>query len=173
MTRLARPIGPADLGALAALNDSAVPAVNALGLDGLATHVPRCDVAVVIDDDAELAVAFLLALVPGTDYASENYRWFEANHPGSLYVDRIVVHPTWQGRGLGRLLYAAVDARASELGLAEITCEVNLEPPNPASLAFHARLGFTRIGEQSTYGGAGRVAMMARGARGGGATTWV
>ena len=165
MTRLPRPIDEADLGALATLNDSAVPAVNALGLDGLAAHVPRCDVAVVIDDDDGLAVAFLLALVPGSDYASENYRWFEEFHPGSLYVDRIVVHPAAQGRGLGRLLYAAADARAATLGLAEITCEVNLEPPNPGSLAFHARLGFARIGELVTYGGTGRVAMLARATR--------
>jgi len=165
MTRTARPIGPDDLRAVATLNDSAVPAVNALGLDGLAAHVPRCDVAVMIDDDVGRAVAFLLALAPGSDYASENYRWFETFHPGSMYVDRIVVHPAHKGRGLGRLLYAAADARAATLGLAEITCEVNLEPPNPDSLAFHTRLGFARIGEQVTYGGTGRVAMMARSTR--------
>ena len=165
MTRLQRPIEAADLVALAALNDAAVPAVNALGLDGLTAHVPRCDLAVLIEDDAGRAAAFLLALVPGADYASANYRWFEANRPGTLYVDRIVVHPAHWGRGLGRLLYAAVDARAATLGLAELTCEVNLEPPNPASLAFHARLGFARIGEQVTAGGDGRVAMLARPAR--------
>jgi len=152
----------ADLAALAVLNEAAVPAVNSLGLDGLTAHVPRCDVAVVIDDDARNPVGFLLALAPGADYESENFRWFSANRPGSLYVDRIVVAPAAHGRGLGRELYSAVTARAAELGLAEITCEVNLEPPNPGSLAFHARIGFTQVGEQVTKGGTVRVALLAR-----------
>jgi len=157
-----RQIVPVDLPTLAALNDAAAPAVSTLGLDGLTAHVPRCDVAVAIDDDAGLPVAFLLALAPGSDYDSENYRWFSSHRPGSLYVDRIVVAPTAHRRGLGRLLYATVAGRAGELGLAEITCEVNLEPPNPDSLTFHARLGFAQIGEQVTKGGAVRVALLAR-----------
>jgi uncharacterized protein len=157
-----RPIAPADLPALATLNDAAAPAVNRLGLDGLAAHVPRCDLAVMVADDAGSPAAFLLALAPGADYDSENYRWFSAHRPGSLYVDRIVVAPAAHGRGLGRALYGAVADRATELGLTEITCEVNLEPPNPGSLAFHARLGFTQVGEQVTKGGAVRVALLAR-----------
>jgi predicted GNAT superfamily acetyltransferase len=158
-----RPVTPADVPALAALNDAAVPAVNALGAAGLAAHVPGCDVALVVPDvDGDEPLAFVLAVAPGADYASENYRWFCAHRPGSLYVDRIVVAPRAHGRGLGRALYAAVDERARELGLGEITCEVNLEPPNPESLAFHARLGFEQVGEQVTKGGTVRVALLAR-----------
>jgi predicted GNAT superfamily acetyltransferase len=157
-----RTIAPDDVPALAALNDAAVPAVNRLGADGLAAHVPRCTVAVTVPDDDGAPLAFLLALAPGTDYDSENYRWFSLHRPGSLYVDRIVVAPHAHGRGLGRLLYAAVEDRARELGLTEITCEVNLEPPNPGSLAFHGRLGFVQVGEQVTKGGSVRVALLAR-----------
>ena len=164
MSALPRPVAPRDLPVLAVLNDAAVPAVSGLDLAGLIAHLPRCALAVVVDDEAGSPVAFLLALAPGSDYASENYRWFETHRPGSLYVDRIVVAPTVHGRGLGRLLYAAVSDRAGELGLAEITCEVNLEPPNPGSMAFHARLGFVQIGELDTKGGAVRVALLARGA---------
>ncbi|QTE30698.1 GNAT family N-acetyltransferase [Pengzhenrongella sicca] len=158
-----RPIVPADLAVLSALNEAAVPAVNSLGLEGLTAHVPRCDLAIAIDDAAGRPVAFLLALEPGADYDSENYRWFSAHRPGSLYVDRIVVAPQAHGRGLGRALYAAVAARAGTLGLAAVTCEVNLEPPNPESLAFHRRLGFEQLGEQTTKGGSVRVALLALG----------
>jgi uncharacterized protein len=157
-----RPITPDDVPALAVLNDAAVPAVNELGPDALAAHVPRCAVAVTISDDDGSPLAFLLGLAPGTDYDSENYRWFSVHRPGSLYVDRIVVAPHAHGRGLGRVLYAAVEQRARDLGLREITCEVNLEPPNPGSLAFHGRLGFVQVGEQVTKGGAVRVALLAR-----------
>ncbi len=157
-----RTVRPDDVPALAVLNDAAVPAVNALGTDGLAAHVPGCDVALVVPDDDDAPLAFLLAVAPGADYSSENYRWFSEHRPGSLYVDRIVVAPHAHGRGLGRLLYDAVLGRARALGLGEVTCEVNLEPPNPGSLAFHGRLGFVQVGEQVTKGGSVRVALLAR-----------
>ena len=159
-TRL-RAVDAADVPALAALNDAAVPAVNALGAEGLAAHVPECDLALVADGE-DGPLGFLLALTPGSGYGSENYLWFSEHVPGSLYVDRIVVSPDAHGQGLGRLLYAAVDARARELGLGQVTCEVNLDPPNPGSLAFHARLGFEQVGEQVTKGGTVRVALMAK-----------
>jgi predicted GNAT superfamily acetyltransferase len=34
-------------------------------------------------------------------------------------------------------------------GLVRIGCEVNIQPPNPASLAFHTRIGFRDIGRQA------------------------
>jgi predicted GNAT superfamily acetyltransferase len=156
-----REVVDSDLASLADLNDAAAPAVNALGLAGLTAHVPVCELALVAESGGEL-LGFLLALAPGADYASENYRWFSAYVPGSLYVDRIVVAPAAHGRGVGRALYEAVDARARELGLGVVTCEVNLEPPNPQSLAFHERLGFGRVGEQATKGGAVVVALLTR-----------
>ncbi|MDM7831971.1 GNAT family N-acetyltransferase [Cellulomonas edaphi] len=149
-----------DLASVAAMNDAAVPAVNALGLDGLREHLPRCSAALVAHD-ASGVIGFLLALAPGADYASENYAWFSAHVPGSLYVDRIVVAPRAASRGVGRALYAAVTEQARALGLDRVTAEVNLEPPNPRSSAFHARLGFTPVGEQVTKGGTVRVELLA------------
>lgn len=161
MSTVLRAVGTADVPALAALNDAAVPAVNGLGVDGLAAHVPACELAVVADGD-DGPLGFLLALAPGADYASENYRWFSTHVPGSLYVDRVVVAPRAHGRGIGRALYAAVDERARALGLTQVTCEVNLDPPNPASMAFHTRLGFAPVGELVTKGGTVRVALLAK-----------
>lgn len=156
-----RPVEPGDLPVLTELNDAAVPAVNPLGAAGLAAHVPHCDLALVATDDGR-PVGFVLALGPGADYDSENYRWFTAHRPGSLYVDRIVVAPTAHGRGIGRALYDAVGRRARELDLATVTCEVNLDPPNPGSLAFHDRLGFVQVGELLTKADTVRVALMSR-----------
>ena len=34
-----------------------------------------------------------------------------------------------------------------------VTCEVNAEPPNPASDAFHAALGFAEVGDAVIHGG--------------------
>ena len=156
-----RPVTDSDLRALAGLNDAAVPAVSPLGEAGLRSHLPQCDLALTVDHDGGPA-ALLLALAPGARYASENYRWFEDNRPGTLYVDRIVVAPSAHGLGVGRALYGATIERARALGLAEVTCEVNVDPPNPESLAFHERLGFRRIGELSTKNDTIRVALMGR-----------
>jgi len=156
-----RTITADDVAALAAINDDAVPAVNALGVDGLAAHVPICDLALIAEVDGEIA-GFLLALTPGADYASENYRWVSQHRPGSLYIDRIVVAPDHHGTGVGRSLYEAVFDRALALNASAVTCEVNLDPPNPQSLAFHGRLGFEQIDDLWTKGGTTRVAMMAR-----------
>lgn len=64
----------------------------------------------------------------------------------SVYVD-----PAWTGRGLGGRLYAALfDALAAEdvhRAVAGITL------PNPASVALHARFGFTEVG---VFGEVGR-----------------
>lgn len=160
-----RTIEPADLRALGALNDSAVPAVNPLGATGLRDLLPHCDLAlVVLELDAPGAppAGFVLAMAPGASYDSENYRWFAEHRPGTLYVDRIVVAPRLRGRGIGAVLHQAVADHARLRGLTSVGCEVNLDPPNPRSIAFHTRIGFSQVAEQITKNGTVRVALMVR-----------
>ena len=79
---------------LAALNDAAVARGQRRSAPtGLAGARPGCDLALVAPDDGGAPLGFLLAVAPGADYASENYRWFSRAPPGSLYVDRVVVAP--------------------------------------------------------------------------------
>jgi predicted GNAT superfamily acetyltransferase len=69
----------------------------------------------VIEDDTGVC-AFLLAFAPGAHYDSPNYRWFEARGGRFLYIDRIVVAASAQGKGCGRQLYAALFDYAREAG---------------------------------------------------------
>jgi hypothetical protein len=103
--------------------------------------------------------AFLLAFAPGADYDSENYRWFAARCASFLYIDRIVVAADGQGRGLGRRLYEDLFAFARERRFARVSCEFDVEPPNPVSAAFHARFGFREVGSQWVRGGSKRVSL--------------
>lgn len=155
-----RPLESADIPQLVAINDAAHPAVPITSVEEFAELVTHTDVGLVAERDGE-PVGFLLALEPGRDYASENYRFFSARSRDFLYIDRIVLAPEARGSGLGRRLYGRVFDAARERGASEVTCEVNVEPPNPESLAFHAALGFTEIAQQATKGGAVVVALLA------------
>ncbi|SEN89577.1 GNAT family N-acetyltransferase [Cryobacterium sp. TMT1-3] len=163
MTYSIRSLVAADLPLLLALNNAAVPAVNELDAPALAVLVDHSQLAVaVVDDDAaDVALGFAVLFVAGADYASENYRWFSARSKDFLYVDRIVVADGYRGQGLGQLLYDAIFGAARRMKLAEVLCEVNLQPRNPGSLAFHDRLGFTEVGQQSTKGDTVVVSLLA------------
>jgi predicted GNAT superfamily acetyltransferase len=153
-----------DLNALAAINDEAYPAVPITPAVELAELIDMSSVMVVVDVGGQPA-GFVLGMPPGLDYASENYRYFSARSRqldrGFVYVDRIVLAPELRGHGIGPKLYAAVFDEARRVGAVEVLCEVNVEPPNPRSLAFHSRIGFVEVGRQQTKGGANTVALMA------------
>lgn len=144
--------------AIVALNNAAIPNVNALEEAALYNLVDMAAHArVAVDGDA--VIGLMLALAPGAPYESLNYRWFDSRYASFLYVDRIVVAESGRGRGIGRRLYD--DLSAVAVGRAQhLACEVNESPPNPGSMRFHEGLGFQVVGRQETEGGAKRVALM-------------
>jgi len=152
-----------DLDRLVAVNDAAYPAVPLTPAAELAELIAMSSVVVVVDDGS--AAGFVLGMPPGLGYQSENYLFFSsrAREQGTsfVYVDRIVLAAHLRGRGVGPQLYSAVFAEARRVGADEVLCEVNIEPPNPGSLAFHTRLGFVEVGRQSTKGGANLVSLLA------------
>jgi predicted GNAT superfamily acetyltransferase len=97
--------------------------------------------------------AFILTFDQDADYQSPNFLWFRARHPRFVYVDRVVVATHARGRGLARRLYEELFDAARTAGHALVTCEVNADPPNPASDAFHAALGFIETGSAKLDGG--------------------
>jgi len=106
--------------------------------------------------------AFLLGFREGSAYDSPNYRWFAGRYPRFFYIDRVVVDASARGRGLGHMLYDDVFAFAAAQGLERVTCEFDVEPPNPVSERFHRQFGFQEVGRQTVaYGGGKSVAMQA------------
>ena len=91
--------------------------------------------------------AALIAFDQDADYDSANFQWFRARYPRFVYVDRVVTAPAARGRGLARKLYAHLFEQARAAGQTRVVCEVNSDPPNPASEAFHRALGFVPVGE--------------------------
>ncbi|OYX45174.1 MAG: hypothetical protein B7Y90_18895 [Alphaproteobacteria bacterium 32-64-14] len=103
-------------------------------------------------------VGFVILVRPGSAYPSDNYGWFEQTFARHLYVDRIAVSDQARGTGAGRALYEEALRLAAELGEERVTAEVNEDPPNPESMAFHAKMGFRHL--VSRMSGAGKVVAM-------------
>jgi predicted GNAT superfamily acetyltransferase len=141
-----RDIAGDDIGWLLALNNASVPHVNGLDRQSLADILTMAGYARTVLNNGEPAGA-LLAFWPGTDYASVHYRWFEQRFRNFLYVDRVIIASTARGSGLGRILYDDLEEFARAEGSPRIALEVNRQPPNLGSLAFHERLGFAPVGE--------------------------
>ena len=106
--------------------------------------------------------AFLLAFDQNARYDSPNFIWFRARYPRFVYVDRIVVASSARGRGCARRLYDDLFEHAVCAGPDRIVCEVNQSPPNPASDAFHAALGFVEVGTASVCDGSRTVRYLSR-----------
>ena len=142
-----RPITDADLPVLLELNNAAVPNVDEISAEHLANLVSMAAVPVLAESDG-IVRGFALALPTGVDYVSRNYRWFGLHYPDRdfHYLDRIVVGADGRGSGVGAALYREVIEATRRAGVHMITCEVNTVPPNPGSMRFHQRLGFTRVG---------------------------
>ena len=106
--------------------------------------------------------AFLLAFDQDATYDSPNFLWFRARYPRFVYVDRIVVASSARVRGCARRLYLDLFEQAVLAGHDRVVCEVNTQPPNPESDAFHAALGFVEVGHASIHEGSKTVRYLSR-----------
>ncbi len=103
------------------------------------------------------ADAFLIAFDQNANYDSPNFLWFRSRFSKFIYIDRVVTDAAARGRGHGAALYEALFQQARAAGHILVVCEVNEYPPNPASDAFHARLGFVQAGSAALPGGDKKV----------------
>lgn len=136
-----RPITGEDLPWVHPLNRAHETELSPLSPEGLAALVAEATYA----RQADLG-AFLIAFDQDAAYDSPNFLWHRERFDRFLYVDRVAVAETHRRRGLAARLYEDLFAFAAERGAPWVVCEVNSEPPNPASDAFHARMGFAEVG---------------------------
>ena len=97
----------------------------------------------------DLIAGFLLVFGPQADYDSPNFLWFKERYRDFFYVDRIVISEKFRGYHLASGFYERLETHAAAQRVGHVVCEVNIEPPNPASLRFHEKRGFVEVGRQS------------------------
>jgi len=139
-----RDAGERDEAFILALNAACTPAVGDMDATDYRDIVGWAH-RVLIAEAGVKPAGFMILIRPGSAYPSLNYAWFEDRFDQHLYVDRIAVDASVRGQGVGRALYDAALAIAAANGDQRITCEVNVDPPNPESMAFHKRLGFRHL----------------------------
>ena len=143
-----RNIETADLARVLEINNANTPGVSELTMSELETDIENCLHALAIDNEHGEVCAFCITFAPNAPDAGVNHQWFAERYESFVYLDRIAIDSNHQNRGLGALLYQTVEQHM--LNSAEhslLCCEVNLEPPNPGSLRFHQRIGFTEVGQ--------------------------
>lgn len=137
-----------DLAAIHALNEESLPELSSEPASFFPWWKERA-FALRVAERGEAFAGFLLAMDPGAQYDSPNFRFFQARFDRFVYVDRIAVRLEHRGRGVGAALYRDLAERVHAIAAGpRITCEVNLRPRNQPSLDFHARLGFVEVGRQ-------------------------
>lgn len=150
-----RDLSDDDLGCVLEINQANTPEVGSVDADRLTFLLDESVIALAATARAEV-VGFALVLPPGSTYDSVNYRWFANRGDDVMYLDRVAIDAGHRRRGLGRALYTSVLDRiaADHADMTRLGLEVNIEPPNPASMAFHRELGFVEVGRQATPYGA-------------------
>jgi predicted GNAT superfamily acetyltransferase len=131
-----RDAGEQDEAFILALNAACTPAVGEMDTTDYRDIVGWAHRVLIAEAGGQPA-GFMILIRPGSAYPSLNYAWFERRFLRHLYVDRIAIDQSVRGQGIGRALYDAALAIAAANGDQRITCEVNVDPPNPESMAFH------------------------------------
>jgi len=143
-----------------ALNQAHVTETSPLDLPGMQALIDQA--FFVATCGAGGAEAFLLAVDQDADYSSPNFLWFRARYPRFVYIDRVIVAASQRQKGWGRRFYGGLFEAAAAAGHTVVACEVNSEPPNPASDAFHRALGFTEVGSAVLAGRGKTVTYLVR-----------
>lgn len=147
-----RPLTPEDVPALLALNNEHAQALSWQEPDQFAALLSTAFCTRTVGP-AGAPAALLVAFDETAPYDNPNFRWLKARFARFVYIDRVVVAASAGGRGYARALYDELRAAAKTAGQERLVCEINVEPPNPGSVAFHAKMGFREVGRATLDNG--------------------
>ena len=145
MSALLEPLRDADRRDVLELNERHEHLTAPMDGDRL-RHLTEVGAVEVFRHDGRFA-GFVVTVPSGAGFDSENFAWFAGRYDSFCYLDRIVVHEDARRVGLARRVYDELESRTARTAPL-LTLEVNIDPPNDASLAFHAGRGYEPVGER-------------------------
>lgn len=150
-----RPLADADRAALLRLNGDNYPAVHTLDAATLGWLLAfGGGHHLVAVDEAGAVLGYLLSFASTSDYDDSEIAELRRRVAEPFcYICQVVVAPAQRGRGIARALYTAVASIARARGARLLCCDVNTNPPNPDSFAFHRCLGFGELGPGTASNG--------------------
>jgi predicted GNAT superfamily acetyltransferase len=135
----------ADETAVLTLNTASVDQLSPLGPDRLDWLRLIAAHAAVVEVDGTIA-AFVLTFAPGAAHDTLDFQWFADTYGDRfLLLDRIAVAEPYRRQGIATMIYKAVERSAKPFD--RLVCRVRSDPPDTASLAFHAGRGFVEVGK--------------------------
>ncbi|MGN6370974.1 MAG: GNAT family N-acetyltransferase [Phycisphaerae bacterium] len=159
---MVRRLGDGDRAAVLRLNGRSHPEVWPLGEAELGALLGFGGYHLIAMDEEGNVLGYLLSFPSSCDYDDTEMREFRRRVAEPfVYICQVVIGSEHRRRGIGRGLYDAVVEEAKRTGVGVLCCDVNTEPANPVSLAFHRELGFERIGDGVASNGFG-VAFLAK-----------
>lgn len=151
MATILSPLTADDAAAVLAINEASVHHLAPLDEEEYLWFLDHAAQALGAVVDGEV-LGFVFILDPGVTYASRNYAWFSERYDAFAYLDRVAIDERARRQGVGTAIYEAAEAYAAAQG-GPLLLEVNIQPANEPSLAFHASRGFEEVGTLEHDGG--------------------
>jgi GNAT superfamily N-acetyltransferase len=150
MNATVRKASAADAASLLQLVRDCVAGMRAAGIEQwdevypnaetIARDIEAGTLHVLCDDDAIIAS---ITIDQTMDPLWQSMTWSAGSEPAAA-VHRLMVHPSQQGHGFGKLLMRHAKTVAREQGCRSIRLDTFLQ--NPAAMALYPRLGYRRTG---------------------------
>lgn len=158
-----RALTSSDCEAVLRINSESLPGVARLDRAEFERLMAIPNVHLAIDSSEGRLVGYILAFRSDASYDGEEFLSFAKLGPDPfICIDQVAVDAGKRRERLASTLYSALEQRARKAMTAYLCCEINLNPPNPASLAFHLNKGFNQTGSLKTADGR-TVALMTKG----------
>jgi predicted GNAT superfamily acetyltransferase len=135
------------------INAESTPGVSHLDGDELRRIASIASITCIASESG-LISGYLFAFADSDPYDGEEFRRFltDLDRP-FIYVDQLAVRAMYRHMGVASALYENLAQRSKEMNIYTLCCEVNLRPLNIASLQFHERRRFQKLGEMETSDG--------------------
>lgn len=149
-----RPLSPSDWDEVLRINSECQPGVAHLDRTELERLIGLKNEHLGMEGPDGRLVGYLLAFPSDTPYDGEEFFILTKTSIGPfIYVDQVAVDTAMRRKGAGSRLYQAIESAAQRRGVRTLSCEINLNPPNPGSLAFHRSRGFKQTSVMETQDG--------------------